>query len=47
MVDVASRQIRSIPIPRPVRGFAIAPDGRALCLDERTTEADIWLASAK
>jgi hypothetical protein len=47
MVDVASRQVRSIPVPRPIRGFTIAPDGRALYLVERTAEADVWLVSEK
>jgi Tol biopolymer transport system component len=47
MVDVASKQVRSIPIPRPISGFALAPDGRALYLDERTAESDIWLFTAK
>ena len=46
-VDVASKQVREVPIPRPIRGFAIAPDGRALYLDERTAEADIWLVTSR
>lgn len=46
-VDVVSKQVRDVPIPRPIRGFAIAPDGRALYLDERSAEADIWLVASQ
>ena len=46
-IDVASKQIRSIPIPRPIRWFDVAPDCRALYLDERLSEADIWMVTSK
>ena len=46
VLDIASKQVRPVPLPRPIRGFSIAPDGRALYLDERTAEADIWLMSS-
>jgi len=46
-IDVASKQVRTIPLPRPIRSCAIAPDGHALYLDERIAEADIWLVTAK
>jgi hypothetical protein len=47
VIDVASKQIRSIPLPRPIRWFDCAPDFRTLYLDERTSEADIWLVTSK
>jgi serine/threonine protein kinase len=47
VIDVASKQIRSIPFPRPIRWFDVAPDFRALYVDERTSEADIWLVTSK
>ena len=47
MIDVASKKVRPIPLPRPITGFALAPDGRALYLQERTSEADIWLVTSK
>ena len=43
VVDIASRQIRPIPIARRLRSCEIAPDGRSLILYERSEEADIWL----
>ena len=46
MIDIASKQIRLIPVPRPIQAFEVAPDGRALYLDELTAEADIWLVSS-
>ena len=46
-VDVASKKIQSIPIPRPIRWFDVAPDFHALYLDERTAEADIWMVTTK
>jgi len=47
VVDIASKQVRPVPLPRPIRGFSVSPDGRALYLDERTAEADIWLMSPR
>jgi Tol biopolymer transport system component/predicted Ser/Thr protein kinase len=47
VIDIASKQIRSIPLPRPIRGFDIAPDARTLYLYERTSEADIWMMTTK
>lgn len=47
VIDIASKQIRRIPIGRPLRGVELAPDGRALFLQERFTEADIWLLSTQ
>jgi hypothetical protein len=47
VIEVATKQIRSIPVGRPLRGVEITPDGRALILYEQTSEADIWLMSLK
>jgi Tol biopolymer transport system component len=46
VIDVTSKQSRTIPLPRPIDDFAISPDGRALYLNERTAEADIWMMSS-
>ncbi len=46
IIEIASKQIRTIPLLRPIRAFAVAPDGRALYLNERTSEADIWMMSS-
>ena len=47
VIDIASKEIRLIPFSRPLRWFDVAPDFRALYLDERTSEADIWLVTSK
>jgi eukaryotic-like serine/threonine-protein kinase len=47
VIDVTSKQIRSIPIPRPIRWFDVAPDFRTLYLDERVAESDIWMVTSK
>jgi WD40 repeat protein len=46
-IDVATKQIRPIAIPRPIRGFDVAPDARTLYLHERVSEADIWMVTTK
>jgi Tol biopolymer transport system component len=46
VIDVASKAVRPI-LSRQINGFAIAPDGRALYLQERTSEADIWMVTSK
>jgi Tol biopolymer transport system component len=47
VIDIATKQIRRIPVGRRLRGVELAPDGRALFLYERTSEADIWLVAEK
>ncbi|MDQ6803300.1 MAG: hypothetical protein M3041_21065, partial [Acidobacteriota bacterium] len=47
VIDVASKKIQSIPLPRPIRWFDIAPDFRTLYLDERVSEADVWMVTSK
>jgi eukaryotic-like serine/threonine-protein kinase len=46
-IDLASKKVRPIPLPRPIISFAVAPDGRALYLKERTSKADIWMVTSK
>jgi Tol biopolymer transport system component len=43
IIDVASKQIHPIPVGHHLRGVELAPDGRALFLYERISEADIWM----
>jgi Tol biopolymer transport system component len=43
VIDVASKQVRRIPVGRRLRACEISPDGRALILYESTEEADVWL----
>jgi len=47
VMDIASKKSRTIPLPRPIVGFTLAPDGRALYLNERVTEGDIWMMSTR
>jgi Tol biopolymer transport system component len=47
VIDVASKQIRSIPVPRAIRWFDVAPDFRTLYLAERVSEADVWMVTSK
>jgi hypothetical protein len=44
-VDIASKKVRAIPLPRPIRGVSISHDGRTLYLHERIAEAHIWMMS--
>jgi len=47
VLDVATKQIRQIPLARRVRAAEISPDGRSLILYEQLSEADIWLMTQK
>jgi Tol biopolymer transport system component len=47
VIDLATKKVRPIPLPHPVSSFVLAPDGRALYLQERTSEADIWMVTSK
>jgi hypothetical protein len=47
VIDIATKQVRRIPVGRRLRGVELAPDGQALFLYERTAEADIWLMTGK
>jgi hypothetical protein len=47
VIDVATKQIRPIPLGRKIRGFELTPDAHALILYERTAEADIWLVTGQ
>jgi serine/threonine protein kinase len=46
-VDVDSKQVRSITLPRPIVAFSVSPDGRTLYVNDRSAEADIWLMSSR
>ncbi len=47
VIDVATKQVRTVNIGRPVFAFEIAPDGHFLILYELSQEADIWLMAEK